>query len=59
MWASPSRVLMPTVADVMVADAIVGDASQGTVVGRVVAAPDLLNGPCCSTRIKVVPIEAK
>ena len=42
------------VADAMVADAIVGDASQGTVVGWA-----LQNGPFCSPRIKVVPIEAR
>ena len=40
-------------------DAMVGDASHGTVVGRVVGAPDLLNVPQCSCRIKGVPsIEA-
>ena len=40
-------------------DAMVGDANHGTVVGRVVGAPDLLNVPQCSCRIKGVPsIEA-
>ena len=40
-------------------DAMVGDVSHETVVGRVVAAPALLNGPQCSCRIKGVPsIEA-
>ena len=29
MWASPSRVLMPTVADAMVAETMVADAKVG------------------------------
>ena len=38
---------------------MVGDASDGTLVGRDEGAPDLLNGPQCSFRIKGVPsIEA-
>ena len=43
------------VGDAMVGDATVADGSQGTVESEL-AAPGLLNGPCCSSRIKVAPI---